>query len=245
MYSLPRFPYGKVLRMPKILLVDDDLIVLRLLQPALEQREFQVVTSRSGIDALRLTYWERPDIILLDINLPDLNGIEVCQRLRQITDASVIILSAETQEKTIVDALESGANDYVSKPYSVDELVARIQAQLRIYAYRNQASDTEEKSVFTAGQVRIDTKRRQVYIRDAEVDLTPTEYKLLLYLVNNPGRVVSHQELLAEAWGPEYIDQLDYLRLYVRYLRQKIEVDPTRPQIIRTERGIGYSLQDS
>jgi two-component system KDP operon response regulator KdpE len=227
--------------MTKVLVVDDDEILLKLINASLLHHKFEVNLSRDGKEAIRMAYREQPDAVILDIAMREMHGIELCKRLREMTDAPIIVLSSMSKEETIVDALEAGADDYVVKPYSIAELVARIRAQLRS---RERATNgiAKTSSVLAAGSVSIDVARRKVTVRGEEVDLTPTEYTLLLCLIRNQDKVVDHRKLLSEGWGPEYIDQLEYLRLYIRYLRQKIEVQPANPQIIKTERGVGYYI---
>lgn len=226
--------------MAKVLLVDDDELLLKLLQQSLQHHGFEVYLSREGREALHAAYQERPDAVILDLMMPGMHGVELCQRLRDITNVPIVVLSALAQESTKVEALDMGADDYVTKPYRIAELVARLRAHLRM---RARAGVVEKAmSIVSAGEVYIDVNRRTVTVRGEEVDLTPTEYALLLCLIRNRDRVVHHHKLLSEGWGPEYVDQLEYLRLYVRYLRQKIEENPSRPQIIKTERGIGYYI---
>lgn len=226
--------------MAKILVVDDDEILLKLINSSLNHHKFEVSLSRDGREAIRTAYQEHPDAVIVDLMMPEMHGIDLCKRLREMTDAPIIVLSSVSQESTIVDALEAGADDYVTKPYSVAELVARVRAQLR--GRERTSTDVKATSILTAGVVSIDVARRKVTVRGEEVELTPTEYALLLCLVRNRHRVVDHRKLLSEGWGPEYVDQLEYLRLYIRYLRQKVEENPASPKIIRTERGVGYYL---
>jgi two-component system, OmpR family, KDP operon response regulator KdpE len=225
--------------MTKILLVDDDEILLKLLRVGLQRYDLEVTATSSSKEALRIAYRERPNLIIVDVAMPEMNGIELCRRLREMTDVSIIMLSAASDEATIVAGLNAGADDYVTKPYSIAELVARIRAQQRIRSY---SKPLQKETIQTAGEVSIEVERRRVVVRGEEVALTPIEYTLLLCLVRNKNKVVNHRQLLTEAWGPEYVDQLEYVRLYVRYLRQKIEEDPNHPQIIKTERGIGYYI---
>jgi DNA-binding response OmpR family regulator len=226
--------------MTKVLVVDDDEILLKLIRSSLHHHEFDVSVSRNGKEAIRAAYREHPDVVLVDVLMPGMHGIELCKRLRDMTDSPIIVLSAQSQENIIIDALEAGADDYVIKPYSVAELVARIRAQIR---NRERTTPVHKNAVIiTAGDVSVDTARRKVIVRGDEIELTPTEYSLLVCLVRHQHQVVEHRKLLAEGWGPEYIDQLEYLRLYIRYLRQKLEKDPKNPEIIKTERGIGYYI---
>jgi len=225
--------------MTKVFLVDDDEILLKLLSAGLQRYDLTVTAISSSKEAIRLAYSERPDLIIVDVTMPEMDGIELCRRLREMTDAPIIMLSAVSDEDSIIAGLNSGADDYVTKPYSLAELVARIRAQLRIRTY---SGTIEEEATLTAGDVSIEVQRRRVIVRGEEIALTPIEFTLLLCLVRNKNKVVDHRQLLTEAWGPEYVDQLEYVRLYIRYLRQKIEENPNRPQIIKTERGIGYYI---
>jgi two-component system, OmpR family, KDP operon response regulator KdpE len=226
--------------MTKVLVVDDDEILLKLISSSLHHHDFEVSVSRDGREALRTAYKEHPDVVLVDMIMAGMNGLELCKLLRNMTDSPIIVLSAQSQEHFIINALEAGADDYVVKPYSIAELVARIHAQLRNRERTNAIRKTA--TIMTAGDVSVDTARRKVVVRGEEVELTPTEYSLLLCLVRHQHQVVEHRKLLTEGWGPEYVDQLEYLRLYIRYLRQKLEEDPKNPRIIRTERGIGYYI---
>ena len=225
--------------MAKILLVDDDMFILSLLQTSLQRNNFQVVLSRSGTEALQTAYVQRPDLIVLDIHLPDMNGVELCRRLRDMTSAPIIVLSALDQEQTVVEALEAGADDYVIKPHNSAELVARIRALLRI---RQNTRLVRSVAILVAGDLCLDLVRKVVTIRGHRVELTSNEYSLLLCLMRTPNEIVTHRQLLTETWGPGYVSRLDYLRLYIRYLRLKIEQDPTQPQIIKTARGAGYYI---
>lgn len=227
--------------MAKVLVVDDDEILLKLINVSLNHHKFEVSLSRDGKDAIRTAYQEHPDAVIVDIMMREMHGVELCKRLREMTDAPIIVLSSMSNEEIVIDALEAGADDYVTKPYSVAELVARIRAQLRNRT-RSANGAGKMETVLTAGAVSIDIARRRVTVRGEEIDLTPTEYTLLLCLVRNRDKVVDHRRLLSEGWGPEFVDQLEYLRLYIRYLRQKIEENPANPKIIKTERGIGYYI---
>jgi two-component system, OmpR family, KDP operon response regulator KdpE len=224
----------------KLLLVDDDEILLELLKSSLQPHGFKVSVGSSAVEALRAAYHQHPDLIVIDMRLPDMDGTELCQRLREITDAPIIILSGLHGEESIVAGLAAGADDYITKPYRVGELIARIRAQLRNSQCAQSAM--KEEAMFEVGMITVDMHRRRVTVRGTEIELTPIEYALLLCLGRNRNEVVSHRTLLSEVWGPEYTDQLEYLRLYIRYLRQKIEEDPGHPQIVKTERGVGYYI---
>ncbi len=226
-------------KMEKILVVDDDQDLLKLVVTGLQEEGYQVLTATNAQEALRVAYREHPDLVILDIMLPGtLDGIDVCRRLRELTDIPIIMLTAMSREKDVVRGLSAGADDYVTKPFGMAELLARVQACLR-----RKASTTEErKTTIVVGDLTIDLARHKVMVRGQPVDLTPTEFRLLAYLARHKGYVIHHERLLTEVWGPEYRDQLDYLRLYISYLRRKIEEDPANPQLIKTERGVGYYL---
>ncbi len=227
--------------MSKILVVDDDESLLSVVESALKREGFDVITATDGSEGLRSAFQNHPDLVILDIMLPGMSGLETCRRLRELSDMPIIMLTAMSRESDIVRGLTLGADDYVTKPFSIDELIARVYACLR----RGRGRHTGEKSsVITVGRLTVDFARRKVTIDGEQVELTPTEFQLLSYLVRNRGVVIPHQRLLKEIWGPEYADQLDYLRLYVRYLRRKIERDPSKPEIIKTEWGVGYYLEN-
>lgn len=226
--------------MTKVLVIDDDETLLKLVGTALEQAGFQVVTAKDGRAGLRATFDARPDLIILDIMLPGMDGLETCRRLRESTDTPIIMLTALSTEKDVAKGLGIGADDYVTKPFGMTELIARINACLR---HRNGAS-RGKASVLISGDLMIDFARHKVSVRNQTIALSPTEFRLLSYLARNRGRVISHRTLLIEVWGSEYADQFDYLHLYIRYLRKKIEKDPSHPEIIKTERNVGYYMDE-
>ncbi len=226
--------------MAKILIIDDDESVLKNVEIGLTQAGFRVVTAKDGAAGLRTMFESRPDVVLLDIMLPGIDGLEACRRLRELSDIPIIFLTALSTETDIVKGLMLGADDYITKPFSMLELTARIQTCLR----RKQVPAGGRPSALILGDLTIDFARHKVEINAQEVSLSPTEFRLLSYLARNRGRVISHRALLTEVWGPEYADQFDYLHLYIRYLRKKIEKDPARPEIIRTERGVGYYMEE-
>jgi DNA-binding response OmpR family regulator len=223
----------------KILLIDDDQDLLSVLGLGLEQEDFLVLTATDGSEGLRTAYREQPDLIILDIMMPGLDGWDTCRRLRELSDVPIIILTAKAVATDVVKGLALGADDYVIKPFSTAELIARVHACLRRAASRD---PSQRPATIVSGEVTIDLARHRVTISGEPVELTPTEFRLLAYLARNRGRVVLHHTLLREVWGPEYVDELDYLRLYVSYLRHKIEKDPANPEIIRTAWGQGYYL---
>ncbi len=220
----------------KILIIDDEETTVQLLAILLERREYETVKAYSAEEGLRLAYRNQPDLVLLDIMMPDMDGWDVCKRLREMSDVPIIFLTARDETPDVVRGLEMGADDYIVKPYDNEELVARVKAHLR----RNPQPDMREELVFNDGQFRINFMNREVRVRDELKHLTPKEFNLLGVLVRNAGRVVPRSELVTQAWGDEYGDAIDSLKLYVHYLRQKIESDPTHPEYILTSRGVGY-----
>ena len=220
----------------KILIIDDEDATVELLTILLERRGFDVVTALRAEDGLRKAYRTHPDLVLLDIMMPEMDGWEVCRKLRELSDVPIIFLTARSEIRDVVKGLEIGADDYVVKPYDNDELIARIRAHLR----RSPAPSVAEELVFDNGDFRINFINREVRVRSTQVHLTPKEFNLLGVMVRNAGRVLTRSELVKEAWGPEYTDAIDSLKLYIHYLRQKIEEDPERPDYILTSRGVGY-----
>lgn len=220
-----------------ILVVDDDPQLVRLVRANLESVGYKVVTATNAGTALELVNIEMPDMIVLDIMLPEVDGYELCERIREFASTPIIMLTAKVEDVDKVRGLKMGADDYITKPFNVQELIARIEAVLR----RSQsAEEISGPRTFTGGDVSVDFVQRRVKIREQEVALTLTEYKLLSKLVTNAGRVMLHRELLTGVWGPEYQDELEYLRAYIRHLRQKIEEDPHKPKYILSKPGIGY-----
>lgn len=220
----------------KILVIDDEETTVQLVAMLLEHKGYEVVKAYRSEDGLRMAYRTHPDLILLDIMMPDMDGWEVCRRLRELSDMPIIFLTARGEIKDVVRGLELGADDYIIKPYDNDELVARVRAHLR----RSPTNSMSEEVIFDAGSFRVNFLNREVTVRDELVHLTPKEFSLLGVLVRNAGRVITRNELVTEAWGPEYSDAIDSLKLYVHYLRRKIEEDHTHPQYILTARGVGY-----
>jgi two-component system, OmpR family, KDP operon response regulator KdpE len=221
-----------------ILLVEDEPQVRRILRAALPEHGYRLIEAETGEEALRRAAERTPDVILLDLGLPDLDGVEVTRRLREWSEAPIIVLSARDQEISKVEALDAGADDYLTKPFGTAELLARIRVALR----RGQRG-AEGEPVFTVGDLRIDLGRRQVFVAEREVHLTPIEYKLLATLARNAGRVVTHAQLLKEVWGPHHTTQVQYVRVYMTQLRHKLEADPARPRYLTTESGVGYRLR--
>jgi DNA-binding response OmpR family regulator len=221
----------------KILIIEDDNSIATLTRLQLERRGFLVQVARNGAEGLRQAYTWQPDLVLLDIMMPDMDGWTVCQRLREMNDVPIIFVTAVGQERDIVRGLQLGADDYILKPFSTKELQARIEAVLR----RHRPTDTSDLPLhYSKGRLTIDTERRQVTVETKPVDLSPIEFHLLTTLVRNEGKVLTHEYLLEQVWGPAYKDERHYLKLYVWYLRQKLEPDVNHPQYILTERGVGY-----
>jgi len=223
---------------PLILALDDEPGILRLLKLELTAQGFRVITASTGEEMLRLAEEQRPDLALLDILMPDLNGLELIRTLREHANLPIILLTAKDQEMDKVLGLESGADDYVVKPFSPDELAARIRAVLR-----RSTGGANDGQVVRAGEVEIDLNRRLVLRAGEPVNLTRTEWALLQHLAANAGKVLLNTELLTKVWGPEYRSDLQYLRVWVSRLRRKLEVEPSAPQIIKTKPGIGYILE--
>jgi two-component system KDP operon response regulator KdpE len=224
----------------KILVIDDEDVTLQLITLLLERRKYEVIKAHRAEEGLRKAYRTQPDLILLDIMMPDMDGWEVCRRLRELSDVPIIFLTAKDDVKDVVKGLEMGADDYIIKPYDNDELVARVRAHLR----RAPKPSVSEELVFDGGNFQINFISREVRVRGNPVHLTPKEFNLLGVLARNAGRVITRSALVKEAWGPEYVDAIDSLKLYVHYLRQKIEQNPQRPKYILTSRGVGYRFAD-
>src|SRR5688500_8608616 len=220
----------------KILVIDDEETTVQLISILLERRGYEVIKAYRAEDGLRKAYRHQPDLVLLDIMMPDMDGWEVCKRLREMSDVPIIFLTAKSEVKDVVRGLEMGADDYVVKPYDNDELVARIKAHLR----RAPKPSMSEELIFNGGDFRINFMNREVRVHSDIKHLTPKEINLLAVLVRNAGRVVTSNELASEAWGDEYADASDSLKLYIHYLRLKLENDPERPEYILTSRGVGY-----
>ena len=224
---------------PLVLIVDDEAPIRRFLRASLVGEHCRVTEAASAAEALEKAAGQRPDVIILDLGLPDRDGIAVIRDLREWSQVPIVVLSVRDREADKVAALESGADDYLTKPFGVGELLARVRVALR---HGSPADGGAEEPVFAAGALRVDLARRQVFVGEAEVRLTPIEYKLLAVLVRNAGKVLTHRQLLHQVWGPEYGDENHYVRVYVAQLRHKIEADPARPRYLRTEPGVGYRL---
>jgi two-component system KDP operon response regulator KdpE len=219
-----------------ILVIDDEYQILRALRTILTEKNFRVTVANRGEEALALAAANPPDLIILDLGLPDMDGIEVCARLREWTQIPIIILSVRDGERDKVAALDKGADDYLTKPFGIEELLARVRVALRHSAQ----VQGQKESVVKAGSLLIDLPRHIVKRDDVEIKLTATEFKLLSYLTANTGRVLTHHNILTNVWGESESDHVEYLRVYMRQLRKKLETDPERPQYLLTEPGIGY-----
>jgi two-component system KDP operon response regulator KdpE len=222
-----------------VVVIEDEPQIRRFLRAALVSQGYRFHEAATGRDGLAEAATRQPDVIILDLGLPDLDGLEIIRRVREWTTVPIIVLSARDQEGDKIKALDLGADDYVSKPFGVGELLARMRAALRHAAI---ASQQRMEPVFTLGALQVDVMRRRVSVAGAEVHLTPIEYKLLTALVRHAGNVVTHRQLLKEVWGPNYEDQAHYLRVFMLQLRRKLEADPARPRYLRTEPGVGYRL---
>lgn len=220
----------------RILVIDDEEQIRRLLRVALEGHDYQIDEAISGRDGLRQAATFHPDLIILDLGLPDLSGMEVLQRIREWSQVPIIMLTVQEQESEKIKALDSGADDYITKPFSMGELLARIRVAMR------HAAKTDDEPVIVLGDLSIDLAHRLVAIKGIEVKLTPTEYDILKNLAIHAGRVLTHKQLLCKIWGKEYQKETHYLRIYIGQLRKKIEPDPTQPRYILTEPGVGYRL---
>lgn len=222
----------------EILIVDDEPQILRVMRASLPARGFTVRTASSGEEALEMVEKKMPDLIVLDLVMPGLTGLEVCRIVRKSSQIPIIVLSAKGSERDKVVALEYGADDYLTKPFGMNELIARIRAVLR------RTLPAEETPILEAADIVMDTGSRTTTIRGSEVRLTPKEYEVLKYLVANAGKVVEHRALLKEVWGWQSAEQTEYLRVIVNQLRRKIERDPDNPQLILTVPWVGYKLQN-
>ncbi len=226
---------------PVILLIEDDPQIRRFLRASLVTQGYDLLEAGTGREGLALAASRVPDVVLLDLGLPDMDGLEVIKQLRTWSSVPVIILSARGQERDKVANLDAGADDYLTKPFGVAELLARIRVALR----KSQPVDEgRPEASYSLGKIKIDFERRLVFRESEEIHLTPIEYKLLAALLKHRGKVVTHRQLLKEVWGPSYVEQNPYLRIFILNLRRKLEEDPARPQYLLTEPGVGYRLRD-
>ncbi len=222
-----------------ILLIEDEPQMRRVLRITLQGHGYRLVESETGNDGLTQAATRNPDVVLLDLGLPDLDGLAVTKRLREWTQTPIIVISAREQEQDKVKALDAGADDYLTKPFNAGELMARIRVALR-HAVRQSG---KQEPVFVLQNLRVDLAQRQVFVDDEEVHLTPNEYKLLQVLIRHAGKVITHRQLLQEVWGPAHVNEVQYLRVYMTQLRHKLEADPARPRFLMNEPGIGYRLK--
>jgi two-component system, OmpR family, KDP operon response regulator KdpE len=229
------------MRNVRVLIVDDEPAIARALHPALKGHEFDASTASTGADALAQISVLEPDIILLDLGLPDMDGIELTGELRKLTNAPIIVLSVRGADKDKIDALDSGADDYLTKPFSIGELLARIRVALR---HREMNETTTPPEPLITGDLMVDVEGHRVTLKGEPVRLSPTEFNLLETLVRNTGKVTTHRTLLHKVWGPEYAGDTQLLRVYISQLRGKIEERPERPRYIVTEPGIGYRFRE-
>jgi two-component system, OmpR family, KDP operon response regulator KdpE len=223
-----------------ILVIEDEPQMQRFLRIVLQGQGYSFIEAQTGQEGLVQAATRLPDIILLDLGLPDIDGLEVTRRLREWSDIPIIVLSAREQEKDKIKALDEGADDYLTKPFGAGELLARIRVAIR---HKVMQQSTAGEPVFIIDNLRVDMSLRQVFLNEQEVHLTPIEYKLLTILIQNAGKVVTHSQLLKEVWGPSYSKETQYLRVYMTQLRHKLELDPARPRFLINEPGIGYRLK--
>lgn len=223
---------------PLVLLIEDELEMRRFLRASLTSNGYQVFESEAGADGMNQAAARNPDLILLDLGLPDIDGLTVTERLRQWGKMPIIVLSARGKEEDKIKALDAGADDYLTKPFGVGELLARMRVALR-HSARTESGQQQ----FTIGDMQVDLSKRRITKAEVEVHLTPIEYKLLTTLIKHEGRVITHRQLLKEVWGPNASEQTEYLRVYMGQLRHKLEDDPSRPRFLTTEPGVGYRLR--
>lgn len=221
---------------PTVLVIDDELQIRRLLRVCLEANNYRVIEAPTGQEGLAAAAQHRPDVVVLDLGLPDLDGVSVLKRLREWSRVPVLVLSVRDREDDKIKALDHGADDYVTKPFGTGELLARLRVAMR------HGLPSAEAAVFRGGQLEVDLTARVVKLAGKEVKLTATEYALLRLFVQHAGKVLTHQQILREVWGPNYVDQTQYLRVYMAHLREKLEAEPAKPALFLTEPGIGYRL---
>jgi two-component system, OmpR family, KDP operon response regulator KdpE len=220
----------------RILVVDDESQIGRVLRRSLSARGYEVQVAGDGEEALEIFGAWTPDLVITDLSMPNMGGIELCRRLRAVSRVPIIVLSVKGEERIKVEALDVGADDYVTKPFGIDELLARVRATLR----RAPANTAMQSKTVHAGDFHLDLEARTVRVRDQEVHLTPKEYELLVYLIQHPNKVLTHRVLLGAIWGGDYVEQTEYLRVFIGQLRKKIEADPSKPRYILTEPWVGY-----
>ena len=226
--------------MPLLLIVEDDMQMRKFLRASLSSHGYRLVEAETGNEGLSQAAAYNPDLILLDLGLPDIDGLEVTKRLREWASAPIIVISARGQEDDKIHALDSGADDYLTKPFGTGELLARIRVALRHAA---RVGQERSEPILSVGELSMDLDKRTVHVAGSEVHLTPIEYKLLATLLKNAGKVLTHRQLLKEVWGPGHANNTQYLRVYMVQLRHKLEADATRPRYLVTEPGVGYRLK--
>ena len=219
----------------RILVVDDEPEITLVLRSGLAKHGYEIRVAGEGQAALELFQAWTPDLVVTDLSMPNMNGMKLCERLRQISAVPIIVLSVKSDEAAKVDALDAGADDYVTKPFGMGEFLARVRAALR-----RSPETVPEGTIINQGDFRIDSETREVFVAGKEIRLSPKEFDLLVFFVRNSGKVLTHRTLLANTWGENYTDQTEYLRVFVRHLRKKIELDPAKPRYILTEPWVGY-----
>lgn len=222
-----------------MLVVDDEPQIRRFLRASLQSHDYVVLEAENGKEAVRACTTQKPELLILDLGLPDMDGLDVIKTVREWSQIPIIVLSIRSDETDKIEALDRGANDYVTKPFSMGELLARMRAALR----QGPRDGSEGGAVITAGEISIDLSKRLITLGGTPVKLSRKEYYLLKILATHPGKVITHQQLLQEVWGPAYVEETQYLRVYIGQLRQKLERDPAAPQWLITETGVGYRLQ--
>jgi two-component system KDP operon response regulator KdpE len=225
---------------PKVLIVDDEPQIRRFLRASLQAHDYQVVEAENGKEAVRACTVQKPDLLILDLGLPDMDGLDVIKLVREWSAIPIIVLSIRSDDQDKIGALDRGANDYVTKPFSMGELLARMRVALR-----QGRVEGETGPIVTAGDIAIDLSKRLVTFAGSPIKLSRKEYDLLRILASHPGKVITHQQLLQEVWGQAYVEEMQYLRVYIGQLRQKLERDPASPKHLITEPGVGYRLQVS
>ena len=223
---------------PTIIVIEDEAQIRRFLRTSLTAEGYQVIGAETGKQGLTEAATRKPDMIILDLGLPDMDGVEVVKELRTWSSVPIVILSARSQESDKISALDAGADDYLVKPFGIGELLARIRVALRHIP----TTAESEEGIFSVGELQVDMIHRKITVSGVEVHLTPIEYRLLTVLVKHAGKVLTHQLLLKEVWGPNYVERAHYLRIYMGNLRHKLEKDPARPRFLLTEVGVGYRL---
>jgi two-component system, OmpR family, KDP operon response regulator KdpE len=227
---------------PLVLIVEDEPAMRRFLRTALGAQDFRVLEANDAREAQITITTQNPEIILLDLGLPDVDGLEIIKRLREWSRTPIIVISARGREDDKITALDAGADDYLTKPFGVNELLARIRVALR-HVFLSASKTTSP--LLDIGELHLDLEKREVKYSGSEIHLTPIEYKLLVYLAQNAGKVITHRQILKEVWGAPYAGQTHYLRVFMAQLRRKIEPDPARPKLLVTEPGVGYRMQES